>query len=97
MSHPYMVQATLGDPPRSAYEEIQEEEHTQLNHAHDVLPRCYFTVKIMQASIGKGIFLDGSEVREVLYAIMAEAHESLMYQRKCWRTGAEETEEPEEL
>lgn len=53
----YMVQASLGDPPRSAYQEIPEEEHVRLNHGHDMLHRYHRIVEIAHASIGKCIFL----------------------------------------
>lgn len=42
---------------------------------------------IGQASIDKELFLDGSEVRDVVDAMMAEAREALQYMRmKVWKT-----------
>ena len=63
----YIVQAALGYPPRLARQEILEEEHTQLDHVEDVMPKCRRIVEI--AYIG----IDGSDVRQVLDAIMTEA------------------------
>lgn len=46
MSHLYMVQVATRDPTRPAHQKILEEEHTQLDHAHDVLPICRRIVEI---------------------------------------------------
>lgn len=88
-----MVHDAPGDPSRPTHQEIIEEEHTQLGHAHDVLPRCRCIVEIAQEAIDKCIFPDGSEVRHVLDAIMTDARETLMYQRQRWRMGVDEAEE----
>lgn len=40
----------------------------------------------MHADIDKDIIPDGSEVRQVLNAIMTEAQEELMYRRQLQRT-----------
>lgn len=53
MSHPYIIHAAIGDPPRSSHQKILEEEKTQLGHAHDVLPRFLRIVEIAQADIDK--------------------------------------------
>lgn len=39
-------------------------------------------MEIVQACINRGIFLDRSEVRQVLDVIMTEERETLMYQRE---------------
>lgn len=91
--HLYMVQAASGDPPMLAYQEILEEKQTQLNHVEDVLPRCHRILEITQAGIDKCIFLDGSDVRQVLYGIMMETRGALMYQRQCQRRGGIEGQE----
>lgn len=79
MSHLYMVLASLGDLLSLAHQDILEKEQTQLDHVHDVLPRCRCIMETVYASIDKGIFPNGSEVRQILYAIMTEARETLMY------------------
>lgn len=76
-----MVHVAPGDPPKPAHQKILEEEQAQLDHAHDVFPICRCIVYIPQADIDKGIFPDGSKVRQVLEAIITEAQEALMYQR----------------
>lgn len=76
VSHPYMVQAALGDPSMLAHQEISEEEQTQLDHAKDVLPRCFY---IEEEGIDRDIFPDESDVRQVLDDIMTEARGALMY------------------
>ncbi|CAL5197040.1 unnamed protein product [Lathyrus oleraceus] len=85
VSHPYMVQASLGDPPRPAHQEILEEEQTQLDHAKDVLPRYRRIMGIVHVGIDKSIFPDGSNVRHVLDAIMTKAQRALMYWRQHQR------------
>lgn len=59
MSQSYMVHASLGDPSRQAHQEILEEEHVRLDHAHDAFPRCHRNVEIAHTGIDRGIFLDG--------------------------------------
>lgn len=81
------MQTTLGDPPRSAHQEILKEEQTQLNRVEDVLPRCRRIVEIVQTDIDRFIFSDGSDVRQILNAIMTEARGALMYRRQRRRTG----------
>lgn len=76
-----MVHVASRDTSKSANQEILEKEHARLDHDHDVLPRCRHIVEITQACINRGIFPDGSEVREIPYAIMKEARETLIYQR----------------
>lgn len=73
-----------------------EGDETLLDHVHDALPRCRHIMEIAQTNIDRGIFPDGSEVREVLDDIMKEARETLMYWRQCQRTWVEEVEEPDE-
>lgn len=51
-----------------------------------MLPKCHRLVDITQTSIDKGIFPDGPDVRQVLDAIMTEAHVTLMYRRQCRMT-----------
>ncbi|XP_050920270.1 uncharacterized protein LOC127137907 [Lathyrus oleraceus] len=63
VSHPYMVQAALGDSLRPAHQKILEEEQAQLGHAHDVFPRCRRILEIAQTTIDIDIFSDGSELR----------------------------------
>lgn len=63
VSHSYMAHAALGDSSMSAHQEILEEEHAQLNHAHDVLSRCRCIMEIAQTDIDRDIFPDESEVR----------------------------------
>ena len=82
VSHPYMVQTSPEDPPRPSHQEKLEEEQTQLDNAHDVLLRCRRIMEIVQEDIDICIFPDGSDVRQVLYTIMTEARETLMYQRQ---------------
>ena len=94
VSHPYMVWAALGDPLRPAHQELLEEEKAQLDHVEDVLPRYHCIVEIAHACIDRGIFLDGSDVRQILDVIMTEARETLMYQRQCQRMGVLKVEEP---
>lgn len=65
VSYPYIVQAALGDPPRSAHQEILQDGQTHLYHADDVLPKYHRIVEIAQASINRCIFLDESDVRQV--------------------------------
>lgn len=74
-----MVETAPGDPLRLVHQEILEEEHTRLDHAHDVLPKCCSIMEIIQACIDKGTFPDGFEAREVIDAIMTEERETLMY------------------
>lgn len=87
VSHSYMVHAALGDLSRPTHHEILEEEQVQLDHTDDVLPRYRRIMKIVRESIHKGIFHDESGVRQVLDAIMAEAHRALLYRRHRRRTG----------
>lgn len=86
VSHSYMVHASPGDPSRPDHQEIQEEERAQLDYAEDVLLRCRRIVEVVQADIDICIFPDGSDVRQVLDAIMKETHGILMYQRQHRRT-----------
>ncbi|XP_050897477.1 uncharacterized protein LOC127104333 [Lathyrus oleraceus] len=65
VSQMYMVQAAPRDPPRSAHQEILEEEQAQLHHAKDIFPRCSRIVEIAQEGIGRSIFPDGSDVGRV--------------------------------
>lgn len=60
MSHPYIVHPTPGDPSSLAHQEILEEVHTRLYHAHDVFPRCRHIMEIVHAGIDRGIFPDFS-------------------------------------
>lgn len=85
MSYLYMVHDAPEDPPRPMHQKILEEEQAQLYHDYDVLPRCQYIVGIMHVGIDRGIFPYGSEVRQVLDAIMMEAREALMYRRYCRR------------
>ena len=82
VSHPYMVQDAPGDPPMPAHQEILEEEQARRDHATDVLPRCRRIMELARDGIDRGLFLDGSDVRGVLDAIMAEAQEALFYRRQ---------------
>lgn len=79
MSHSYIAHAALGDPPRPAHQEILEEEQAQLDHVEDALLRCHYIVEIAREDIDRGIFPDGSDVRQVLDAIMMEPHGALLY------------------
>ena len=51
------------------------------------MPRYRHRVEIAQEGIGRGIFLDGSNVRQILDPIMTEARGVMMYQRQRQRTG----------
>lgn len=73
MSHPCIVQAAPEDPPRPSNQKILEEEQKRLYHAHDVFPICHQLMKIVQSGIDRGIFPNGSKVREFLDAIITEA------------------------
>lgn len=75
MSHLFRVQAAPGDPLRPSHQEILEGEQSQLDYTEDGLPRCRRIMKIVQTSIDKGIFPDGSDVRQFLDVIMTEARE----------------------
>lgn len=44
----------VGDPPRSPYQEILEEEHTRVDHVVDVFPICHRIITIIDDVIGKG-------------------------------------------
>lgn len=90
-----MVHAAPGDPSKRAHQELLEEEQTQLYHNDNVLPRCRRIVEIVQADIDECIFPNGSGVRRVLDAIMAETHGVLLYQRHRRRTWGLITEEVE--
>lgn len=68
------MHAALGDPSRPTHQEILEEEHAQLDHAQDVFPRCFHFIEIAHADIHSGIFLDRSNLRQILYAIMTKAN-----------------------
>lgn len=95
-----MVHVALGDPPRLAHQEILEEEQTHLEHTDDVLPMCSRIMEIAQTRIDEGIFPDGSGVRRVRDAIMAETQRTLLYRRHRRRIGgsmAEKVEEAEEV
>lgn len=61
------------DPPRPTHPEILEEEQVMAYHVVDVLPRCICIVEIKQLSIDREPFPNGSELRDVLYAIMGKA------------------------
>ncbi|CAL5194313.1 unnamed protein product [Lathyrus oleraceus] len=52
-----------GDPLRPSHQEILEDEHSQLDHPHDVLSRCRCIVEIVQAGIYRGVFPNGFELR----------------------------------
>lgn len=60
----------MEDPPRLAHQTILEEEQAMADNVVDVLPRCGCIMEIVQAGIDKGLFLNGSEVREFLDVIM---------------------------
>lgn len=62
-AHSYMVQTALGDLLRLSRQKILE----------DVFPRCHRIVEIAQAGIDRGIFPDGSDVRQVLDVILTDA------------------------
>lgn len=71
--------------------EVNSSEDTRggadtIDHAKDVLPRCHCIMEIEHEGIDKGIFPDGSDVRQVLNAIMTKARETLMYRRQRQRT-----------
>ncbi|KAI5416015.1 uncharacterized protein LOC127073444 [Lathyrus oleraceus] len=78
VSNLYMVHAAPGDPHRSAHQEIPKEEKTQLNHVKDVFPRCCRIIEIAHACIDRAIFSDGSDLRQVLDAIMTKAYGTLI-------------------
>lgn len=42
----------------------------------DVLPRCIYIMESGKMGIGKGLFPDSSEARDVVGAMMAEARET---------------------
>ncbi|XP_050875986.1 uncharacterized protein LOC127079651 [Lathyrus oleraceus] len=86
VSHPYMVHAAPGDTPRLVHQDILEEEQAQLCHVEDVSPMYCSIVEITRTYIDRGIFSDGSNVRQVLDAIITEARGALLYQRHRWRT-----------
>lgn len=55
-------------------------------------------MEIAQTCIYRGFFPDGSDVRQILDAIMMEARWTLMYRRQRWRQKTEGLmdEEPDE-
>lgn len=73
VSHLYMVQAPPRDSPKPTHQEILEETQAQLDHVECVLPIFRRIVEIARADIDKGIFLDRSNVRQVLDVIVTEA------------------------
>lgn len=40
VSHLYMIQDALRDPPRPGHQDILKEKHTIVGHVVDVLPKC---------------------------------------------------------
>lgn len=73
-----MVQAAPEDPPRSTHQEILEDEHARLDHAHDILLRYRRIVENAHVDIDRGIFTVGSKVREVVDAIMTDVLETTL-------------------
>lgn len=53
-----------------------------LDQDHGVLSRCCRIMEIAQTCIDKGIFSNGSEMKEVLNIIMMEARDTMIYYRQ---------------
>lgn len=92
-----MVQTAPGDPPRPTHNEILKDEHAQLDHVKNILSRFRCIVQIAQTDIDKDFFPNGSDVSQVLDAIMMEARGTLMYRRQRWKAGRLMVEEAEEV
>ncbi|XP_058733766.1 uncharacterized protein LOC131605426 [Vicia villosa] len=56
VSHPYMLPATPGDPPRLAHEEILQANQAELDHTHDLPPRCHEIADTRLGAIADGLF-----------------------------------------
>ncbi|XP_058775726.1 uncharacterized protein LOC131650002 [Vicia villosa] len=66
VSHPYMIPAAHGDPPRPAHEEILQAHQAELDHTHDLLPRCRQIADTGLGAIADGLFSKGPEERRVV-------------------------------
>ncbi|XP_058776609.1 uncharacterized protein LOC131650927 [Vicia villosa] len=82
VSHPYMIYDVPGNPPRPVHHEILEEKQVRTDHATNMLPTCRRIMELAWDGIDTGLFPDGSNVRGVLDAIMAEAQDAMFYRRQ---------------
>lgn len=73
VSHPYMILDALGDPPRPAHQKILKEELIGEDHVIDMLPKYRRIMEIVHTDIDKGIFPNGSKVRDTIDSMLAEA------------------------